>query len=269
MNVKLAYEELAEQVKNGEELITKLSPNEGLSWKQMEWGENVKTIIATIDPYGQIFDRSTPVGMFYEGWNIATFHWTNVDGKTQKERNNQGFAQSVGALKAIVKYRPMPREKDSDGSREEIIHGKDVFVIHGHDIGARETIARFIEKLGLKAVILHEMENQGKTIIEKFESYSNVGYAVAILTRDDFGGTKLNHECTMPRARQNVVFEFGYFMGKLGRSKVCALVEDGIERPSDLDGIVYISLDSAGGWKLKLAGELKKEGFDIKLDNIV
>ena len=114
-----------------------------------------------------------------------------------------------------------------------------IFVIHGHDESARETVARFLDKLELEPIILHEQPNKGRTIIEKFEDYADVGFAVVLLTPDDVGAVKDREADLRPRARQNVVFEFGYFIGKLGRERVCALVKGDIERPSDSDVILY------------------------------
>ena len=100
-----------------------------------------------------------------------------------------------------------------------------VFVIHGHDESARESVARFLEKLELEPIILHEQPNKGRTIIEKFEDYADVRFAVVLLTPDDVGAVKDRADDLRPRARQNVVFEFGFFIGKLGRERVCALGE--------------------------------------------
>lgn len=133
---------------------------------------------------------------------------------------------------------------------------KEVFVVHGRDDGAKETVARFLERLGLEAIILHEETNKGRTIIEKFEAHADrAGYAVVLLTPDDVGALR-GAEPT-PRARQNVIFELGYFFGKLGRENVCALLVDGLERPSDVDGVVYVAMDSGATWRLKLAMELR------------
>ena len=144
-----------------------------------------------------------------------------------------------------------------------------VFVIHGHDEAARETLARFLEKLGLKPVILHEQPNEGRTIIEKFEGHTDVGFAIALLTPDDLGALKDKPNALKPRARQNVVFEFGYFIGKLGRNRVCALVKGDVERPSDYDGVVYIPLDNTGGWEMKLIRELKNAGADVDANQVI
>jgi predicted nucleotide-binding protein len=136
-----------------------------------------------------------------------------------------------------------------------------VFIVHGHDDGAREAVARFLERIGLEAIILQEHPDQGRTIIEKFESYaSQVGFAVVLLTPDDLGGLAAA-SMQVSRARQNVIFELGYFVGKLGRGRACLLRKGDVEIPSDLYGVIYTDLDTAGGWKLKLAKELKAAGL--------
>ncbi len=138
-----------------------------------------------------------------------------------------------------------------------------VFVIHGHNTSVKESVARFLEKLGLGVIILHEQPNKGNTIIEKFELHSDVAFAVALFTGDDEARTTASDAPLKKRARQNVLFEFGYFIGKLGRSRVCALREEDVEIPSDYQGVVYITLDGAGRWKMDLVRELKAVGLDV------
>jgi predicted nucleotide-binding protein len=137
---------------------------------------------------------------------------------------------------------------------------KKVFIVHGRDDGTKEMVARFVEKLGFEAVILHERPNKGRTIITKFREESlSVGFAVVLMTPDDFGGEAGINE-TRKRARQNVVFELGFFIGTLKPERVAALVKGDIERPSDFDGVVYISLDRAD-WQTKLGTELRAAGY--------
>ncbi|MBI5178533.1 MAG: nucleotide-binding protein [Nitrospinae bacterium] len=146
--------------------------------------------------------------------------------------------------------------------RSIAVEGNEVFIIHGHDNELKETVARFIENLGLNPIILHEKANEGKTIIEKFEKHSSVGFAIALLTPDDKGRkNKVRKERS--RARQNVIFEMGYFFGRLGRHRVCALKKGGLEIPSDNDGVLYIPYDTAGAWKHSLFIELKAAGYSI------
>lgn len=136
-----------------------------------------------------------------------------------------------------------------------------VFIIHGHDHGTRDTVARFLQNLGLNPVILQEQPDEGRTIIEKFEEYAQIDFAVALFTPDDQGGRP--GDDPQPRARQNVIFEVGYFIGRFGRNRLCALLKGQTEIPSDYSGVIYIQLDESGGWKIGLMRELRNAGFDI------
>ena len=154
---------------------------------------------------------------------------------------------------------PMPQiQKQTNTSQ--------VFIIHGRDIGTRDTIARFLESLDLEPVILQEQPDRSRTIIEKFEDYAQVDFAIALFTPDDFGGPEGGDPKS--RARQNVIFEFGYFIGKYGRKRVRALVKGDIEIPSDYSGVLYIPLDDSAGWKIRLVGDLKSAGFDVDANRI-
>jgi predicted nucleotide-binding protein len=123
-----------------------------------------------------------------------------------------------------------------------------IFVVHGHDHGTKTELEVFITGLGLEPVVLHRQPDQGRTLIEKFEQHSDVGFAFILLTPDDIA-YKANED-TMPdehrkkefRARPNVTFEFGYFVGRLGRHRVCCLIKGEAARPSDIDGLVYKSI---------------------------
>jgi predicted nucleotide-binding protein len=136
-----------------------------------------------------------------------------------------------------------------------------VFVVHGHDEGTREAVARFLERLEIRPIILHEQANQGRTVIEKVEVHGNVGFAVVLLTPDDEGSVKGGTPA--PRARQNVVLELGYFIGRLARKYVCALKRGEVEIPSDFGGVLYETFDSGGGWKQALGRELHEAGYHI------
>lgn len=103
------------------------------------------------------------------------------------------------------------------------LESRRVFIVHGHDSAARESLARFVERLGVEAVILHEQAGRSRTIIEKLEDHSDVDFAVILLTPDDVGAAKADRATLKPRARQNVILELGYFVGKLGREGLRAV----------------------------------------------
>jgi len=150
---------------------------------------------------------------------------------------------------------------------EAIAPSKKVFIVHGHAEAAREAVARFLEQLGLKPIILHEHPNQGRTVIEKFEAHADVGFAVVLLTPDDEGGRPGGEQ--RPRARQNVILELGYFIGRLGRGQVCALKAGNLELPSDILGIAWTALDPAGAWRQQLAKELDAAGYRVDWKKVV
>ena len=139
-----------------------------------------------------------------------------------------------------------------------------VFIVHGHDNALKQEVARIIEKQGLEAVILSEQANGGKTIIEKIEENSDVGAAICLFTGDDYGRAK-DATSENLRARQNVVFEAGYFMGKLGRGNVILIASPDIEIPSDLQGVVYTNKDM---WQTDVLRELKAIGYNVDFNKL-
>ncbi|OQM75237.1 TIR domain-containing protein [Manganibacter manganicus] len=186
----------------------------------------------------------------------------------RKQESLDLLAQAISVLEerieeagaAVVVSAPSSRNLPSLDIRR-------VFVVHGHDSGPREAVARHLERMGFEPVILHEQANLGKTVIEKFETYADVGFAVIVLTPDDVGGAK--DEGQKLRARQNVILELGYFIGRLGRERVCALKVGDLELPSDILGIVWTELDPAGAWKVALAKELVAVGYDVDWNKVM
>ena len=145
-----------------------------------------------------------------------------------------------------------------------------VFIVHGHDEAAKQTMARTLEHAGFEAIILHEQPNSGKTIVEKIEAYTDVAFSVVLYTECDVGRAKdATVDAERNRARQNVVFEHGYLIGRLGRTHVCALVKGDVETPGDISGVVYIHMDDGGAWKTFLAKEMKAAGLAVDLNKFL
>jgi diguanylate cyclase (GGDEF)-like protein len=141
-----------------------------------------------------------------------------------------------------------------------------IFVAHGHNVGVLNNVTRFLrEQLGLDVVVLHELPDKGRTIIEKLEAISgDIGFAVVLLTPDDVGASKKKKTKLNSRARQNVILELGYFIGKLGRDKVAAVYVKNVELPSDFDGMLYVIYDRRADWRSKLTREIKEAGIKVK-----
>ena len=142
------------------------------------------------------------------------------------------------------------------------LFGDDVFIVHGQDEKAKYAVARFVENLGLTATILDDQSNRSQTFIEKFEQYvSNAGFAIVLFTADNEFGHRL-------KVHQNVIFELGYFMGKLGRERVCLLFKGEVEMLPHLSGVFYVHMDSNDDWKLELAQEMRGVGLPVDLNEL-
>lgn len=152
---------------------------------------------------------------------------------------------------------------------KSIVEEKDkrkVFIVHGHDDATINEVKIFLTNLGLTPIVLREQPNAGKTIIEKIEEYTEVGYSIVLYTPCDEGRSKT--ETTFKnRARQNVVFEHGYLCAKLGRSNVCALVSGDVEIPGDMSGVVYIRMQK--GWQFEVAKELKNAHIEVDANRLL
>lgn len=181
-----------------------------------------------------------------------------------KERSIALLEQAVASLEERIAE---AGESDTVVHQKERVLTRRVFVVHGHDEGARETVARFLEQIGFEAIILHEQANQGRTVIEKIEAHGEVDFAVVLLTPDD-EGRRLGGGLE-PRARQNVLLELGYFIGRLGRARVCALKRGRVEIPSDFVGVVWEPMDEGNGWKQALGRELQTAGHDVDWNRIM
>ena len=200
--------------------------------------------------------------------------WPTTNSEIQRSFE-RGLGAADAKLKAMItevkEY--WPSEPRNDAARLAARTGvsdtnnREVFVIHGHDEAAKHELAGFLRQLDLDPVILGEKPSKGKTIIEKFDEYAAVSYAVALLTADDVGSQR-HESAARPRARQNVIFELGYFIGRHGRNRVCALTKGEPEIPSDYAGVMYIPMDS-GDWRIPLFRELKAAGFDIDANKVI
>lgn len=163
-------------------------------------------------------------------------------------------------------------EVENAESNEKTSLSRNIFIVHGHNEEMKQSSARFLEKIDFKATILHEQPNKGRTIIEKFTDYSNVDFAVILLSADDVAFNKADDvKSAKLRARQNVIFELGFFLGKIGREKVFVLHEqvDNFEIPSDYQGVIFEPYDNNGNWKLSLAKELKAVGYKIDGNKLI
>jgi hypothetical protein len=208
------------------------------------------------------------------GWDEATRFITLHKGSNPYE----SMAMQRGYLEGLAAIGEEPSGAEERGptstqeprEHQRRLDSRKVFVVHGRDNAAKDSVARFLQKVGLEPIILHEQPNAGRTIIEKFETYSDdVAFAVVLLTPDDQGSEAIEAPQVRPRARQNVIMELGYFIGRLGRTRVCALHKGSVELPSDYQGVVYVEMDAGGAWRAKLAQELVQSKISIELTGLL
>jgi predicted nucleotide-binding protein len=239
-----------------------ISDAEGLSPSDVErWRQRAR--MAVIAAYGE---SSSHVARF-DKIRYSLGIWTE-----STPRSAVDTAALGGVRKAVAMLDAFVEDLDQGDAeiRPAAPGGRQVFVVHGHDDGMREQVASLLRRLHLEPVILQQEPDQGRTIIEKFEAHAlEVGYAVVLLSPDDFGkGPDQNEWPSKPnRARQNVVLELGYFMGSLGRARTAALYRSGAELPSDIHGLLYVSFDDAD-WQLRLAREMRAARLPVDLNDL-
>ncbi|MBR0390712.1 MAG: nucleotide-binding protein [Oscillospiraceae bacterium] len=252
---EVEFSELVDQIPQVEKSFWNAAGGAKIIYDQpsfCEWREKIKYHLRKLKQDAAVQELITSLDSF-NGWNDSQL-FPSVAAKCRVIRDKYGS------------YTMPLKQKE-----EKAISGNKIFIVHGHDNEAKISVARTLEQLGLEAVILHEQPDQGKTIIEKLESFtSEAAYAIVLYTECDLGRAKEHDESANRfRARQNVIFEHGLFLGSLGRNRVCALVKGNIEKPGDLDGVVYVSMDDAGAWKMQLCKNMKAVGIDVDANRII
>lgn len=217
---------------------------------------------------------SVPNSIYFHDYEMAAVYHLVYDDtiKIYKEdiscyiNQMQADIERLDLMKCVA---PEAKETISTAlSKTEMAKKKRVFVVHGHDTNARNEVELFVKSIGYEPIILCKRADMGDTIIEKIEREAkDVCYAIVIYTSCDLGKDKDDADLK-PRARQNVVFEHGFMCAHLGRSHVCALLEEGVEQPGDLKGVIYKPLDVAGVWKYLIADEMKAVGLEVDKNKI-
>ena len=174
----------------------------------------------------------------------------------------KGFINRLSLIPSKVEHLVVASPKTN-------VESNKVFIVHGHDSNTRNEVELLVKQLGFEPVVLFKKPNMGDTIIEKLlRECSEATFAIVLYTKCD-EGKAVGEPDLKPRARQNVVFEHGLMCGILGRKKVVALVEEKVEVPGDLSGVVYIPLDTAKRWQFDVAREMKASGLQVDLNKLI
>jgi predicted nucleotide-binding protein len=234
------------------------------------WKAKVEAILAAS------LGKDAPVLEKFKNVSYWIGIYTGAPGEAERDAAYfaNAVSEAVGLIDAAIfeleltEPEPVALE-ESPSARKPGVDPRNVFLVHGHDDGAKHHAARVLAQLtGAEPTILHEQPSGGKTVIEKLDHHAMPAAAAVILLTPDDVGSESGASTTRPRARQNVVFELGYFIGKLGRGNVIALVKGGVEIPSDISGVVYINMDLAN-WPTELAKELRQiDGLTIDIRNL-
>lgn len=259
-------------IENLNKLISEVPGIQRNSSEHTRWLANVLRVLD--EKFGSDSQYSTTIRAF--PWKeTGAAIYSAYDYQSQRERDHQNaFRRQMEQAKGIIQsavdaLTEIVSETNEEASKVEgAFDPKKVFIVHGHNESVKQSVARTLDTIGLTPIILAEQPDKGRTVIEKFEKEGNdVGFAVVLLTADD-KGRKNRARSMQSRARQNVVFEMGYFMALLGRERVMLLLQEGVEEPSDLKGIVYTSLDKDGAWKFRLVKELQEQGYNVSSDTL-
>jgi predicted nucleotide-binding protein len=211
-----------------------------------------ETDLVLIIPVGNISLSEIP--HWYHAW---------INPSVRFENGDEGEMLALAAYISTLSHSKLNRSQPNRLSNR-------VFIVHGHDHVAKGELEIFLAEIGLEPIVLHRESHQGMTTIERLVKHSDVSYSIVLYTLDDSvrispkggkSGDSLEH-----RARQNVIFEFGFFVGKLGRDRVCFVYQNGVSRPSDIEGLSYVGFrDHIAEAKWDIMKELRKAGFDVNL----
>lgn len=205
--------------------------------------------------------------VYYSGMPDSTYETSWKSGKTSLTNLLKTALEEIQLM-----IPPAQALRSSTSLTESPNAAPNVFVVHGHDDEMKLAVARILEALNLKPIILHEQPDRGRTIIEKFIDHSSVQFAIVLFSPDDMAyESKSLPNSARPRARQNVVLELGFFLGSLGREKVLVLHRPvpNFDMPSDYAGVLFKPFDSGGVWRFELVRELHANGFDVDANQLI
>jgi predicted nucleotide-binding protein len=181
-----------------------------------------------------------------------------------RDWDDSGRAPSGPIQESLREGPPRPKVSGPD---------RNVFVVYGHDISARDALELLLRRMDLNPIILQKLPAAGDTVIEKLEHYlgehGNVGFACVLLTPDDEGHRVGTPEEKKYRARQNVILELGMVLGRLGRRRVAILTKESVEQPSDIAGLIYIPFtERVDDARFELLKELLKAGYTPRTEGL-
>ncbi len=221
-----------------------------------------KGVLYENEPAKRILLNQAALEMINSGWIEQFEGWRHTVTQTGRTALLESYSQTIGdGNENFMNAHP----RSNLSSNEPI----EVFVVHGHDRSALVEVENFLHRLKVKPIVLADKPNESKTVIEKFLHYAaRSAYVIVLMTPDDVGRAK-EEENLQSRARQNVIFELGYFFGNLGRKNVVALLTEKLEEPSDIKGVIYVRMSSNNSWKIEVVREMRAAGLKVDANDII
>lgn len=248
---------LADLLREGTSLRRRLAPNrpalDAIETNRARWREQVAHALAHVDDGGH---------------HLETFQ-KSLDGALPDAFGLRQKAVSAQLDTDLELLRTIVDRCTSSRSNKDAADGG-VFLVHGRAELDKFKVQQFLTQvLSHPPIVIDQLAGGSLPLIEKFERFAGMSsIAVVLVTGDDEGRLiDPNDRSLRRRARQNVIFELGYFRARLGASRVIVLKADDVEFPSDLGGVCYVSLSA--DWRIGLIGELKSCGATVHLERLV
>ncbi|MGE6413344.1 TIR domain-containing protein [Planococcus kocurii] len=228
--------------------------------KEWRYTDDFEKLVFELNHYSRELD--------FADFQFKNFHYSST-GKTINDTGYKALINHITITEEMLNSLLQSSNGASSLHDAEVINNKKVFIVHGRNKNALLETEGILHRSGLEPIVLNRMVNSGLTLIEKFEKNADVMFAIVLLTPDDIGALfeegPIESLSYKYRARQNVLFELGFFYGKLGRSKVCCILKANVEKPSDIDGIAYLPYqNSIEEIEYALLKELKNANLNIK-----
>ncbi len=147
-----------------------------------------------------------------------------------------------------------------------------IIVVSGTDEVMKQALTKALTKLWLAPVVMQEEPSQGRKIVEHFQDYADVGFAVVLLSPDDYTYPKAEAATKRKLSpQQDVIFLLGFLLGKLGKSKVLVFYKESADFavPLDFEGVKFTAFDDRDSWKLALIRELTNCVYSVDADRIL
>ncbi|MGI8727919.1 MAG: TIR domain-containing protein [Solirubrobacterales bacterium] len=278
-----ARSRLRKQIAVGSEILTSMAGHltdsafKDLSIREKTWRDYNETLLLSLFDSTEIAERFMNDTKVFEWVSSSTrMNWdthrevTERHGTDPRESSRLRIQNQINSLESLIQRLDLHPNESAPMKTASGIVSPNVFIVHGHDKAAKESTIRFVEKLGLNPVVFDESPNKGRTIIEKLEELATLAaFVIVLFTPDDKGARTDKTQKIQRRARQNVIFELGFFVGQMGRDRVCLLYKEGAEIPSDLHGVLYVRFDGDEGWHVRLAREMKAANLAFDFNSIL